>query len=57
MALSVVMVEKNKETFLDDLISKCKVGFQKLESNSYGPLVSDDHLNNVQNYIKLAKRW
>ena len=43
---------------MDDLITKVKnlkVGFQKLESNSYGPLVSDDHLNNVQNYIKLAK--
>ena len=59
MALSVVMVEKKiKKLFLDDLITKVKnlkVGFQKLESNSYGPLVSDDHLNNVQNYIKLAE--
>ena len=59
MALSVVMVEKKiKQPFMDNLITKVKslkVGSQKLESNSYGPLVSDDHLNNVQNYIKLAE--
>ena len=59
MALSVVLVEKKiKQPFMDNLITKVKslkVGFQKLESNSYGPLVSDDHLNNVQNYIKLAE--
>ena len=59
MALSVVMIEKKiKKIFLDNLVTKVKslkVGFEKLESNSFGPLVSDDHLNNVQNYIKLAK--
>ena len=59
MALSVVLVEKKiKQPFMDNLITKVKslnVGFQRLESNSYGPLVSDDHLNNVQNYIKLAE--
>ena len=57
MALSVVMVEKKiKDNFLNTLLDKTKrlkVGFDKLESNSFGPLISKDHLNNVENYIKI----
>ena len=59
MALSVAVVSSDiKEVFLESLIekvSKLKIGFEDLNANSFGPLVSKNHLNSVKNYIKMAK--
>ena len=59
MALSVVMVvSKIKETFLKSLtkkISNLKVSSDSYKSNSFGPLVSSDHLTRVKEYIDLAE--
>jgi len=59
MALSVAMVfPEIKEKFLKSLtkkVSSLKVGLDIIESNSFGPLISFDHMKNVKNYIKMAK--
>ena len=59
MALSVAVVSSDiKEVFLESLIekvSKLKIGFEDLNANSFGPLVSKNHLNSVKKYIKMAK--
>ena len=59
MALSVAVVSSDiKENFIKDLhqkVSKLKFGFEDLNSNSFGPLVSKEHLQSVENNIKLAE--
>ncbi|MFL2679804.1 MAG: CoA-acylating methylmalonate-semialdehyde dehydrogenase [Alphaproteobacteria bacterium] len=59
MALSVAVVFSNiKEKFLKSLktkTSKLKFGFDNLNSNSFGPLVSKEHLDSVKSYISMAK--
>ncbi len=59
MALSVAIVFSNiKEQFLDSLqkkVSRLKFGLDDLNSNSFGPLVSKDHLESVKNYIKISE--
>tara|TARA_B100000242_G_scaffold76049_1_gene49496 strand:- start:2040 stop:3575 length:1536 start_codon:yes stop_codon:yes gene_type:complete len=59
MALSVAVVSSDiKENFLKNLhqkVSKLKFGFEDLNSNSFGPLVSKEHLQSVENNIKLAE--
>ena len=59
MALSVAVVSSDiKESFLKNLhkkVSKLKFGFEDLNSNSFGPLVSKEHLQSVENNIKLAE--
>ncbi len=59
MALSVAVVFSNvKEKFIDSLtkkVSKLKYGLDDLNSNSFGPLVSKDHLEFVKNQIKMSE--
>ena len=60
MALSVAMVHTEvKNQFISSLTKKVntlKVGLDILESNNFGPLVSENHKNKVQNYISLAEK-
>ena len=59
MALSVAVVFSNvKEKFIDSLtqkVLKLKCGLDNLNSNSFGPLVSKEHLESVKNYIKMSE--
>ncbi len=59
MALSVaVVVSSVKEKFLESLqekVNKLKFGLDNLNSNSFGPLVSKEHLESVKNYIKMSE--
>ena len=59
MALSVAVVfSEVKDEFMDSLkkkVSKLKFGLDDLNSNSFGPLVSKEHLDSVRNYIKLSE--
>ena len=59
MALSVAIVFREvKEKFNEILLSKVlklKFGNDDLNSNSFGPLVSKEHLEKVRSYIKLAE--
>ena len=59
MALSVAVVHSDiKEEFVHSLkkkTSNLKFGFDELNSNSFGPLISKEHLESVSNYIKLAE--
>ena len=59
MALSVAVVfSEVKDKFMDSLkkkVSKLKFGLDDLNSNSFGPLVSKEHLDSVRNYIKLSE--
>ena len=54
MALSVAVVFKDiKEKFnksLKEKVSKLKFGHEDLNSNSFGPLVSKEHLESVKKY-------
>ena len=60
MALSVAMVTSEvKNEFISSLTEKVaslKVGLDILESNNFGPLVSENHKEKVQNYISLAEK-
>jgi len=60
MALSVAMVSSEiKEQFISKLtkkVSSLKVGLDIMESNNFGPLVSESHMEKVQNYISLAEK-
>ena len=59
MALSVAVVFSSvKKKFLESLqnkVSKLKFGLDNLNSNSFGPLVSKEHLESVENYIQMSK--
>ena len=59
MALSVAVVSLDiKDKFLESLkkkISKLKFGLDDLNSNSFGPLVTKEHLVSVENNIKIAE--
>ncbi len=59
MALSVAIVFSSiKSNFMDNLykkVSKLKYGLDDLDSNSFGPLVSKEHLESVKNYIKMSE--
>ena len=59
MALSVAVVHSDiKEEFIDIFKKKAsnlKFGFDDLNSNSFGPLISKEHLDSVSNYIKMAE--
>ncbi len=59
MALSVAVVSSDiKNMFLENLVEKVsqlKTGLNDLNSNSFGPLVSQEHLNSVKNYIKMSE--
>ncbi len=59
MALSVAVVfSEIKNKFMESLkkkVSKLKFGLDDLNSNSFGPLVSKEHLESVRNYIKLSE--
>ncbi len=59
MALSVAVVFSSiKGKFMDNLykkVSKLKYGLDDLNSNSFGPLVSKEHLESVKNYIKMSE--
>ena len=59
MALSVAMVSKKiKNKFTETLINKVeklKVGFEELDNNSFGPLVSKEHFDRVVKNIKIAE--
>ena len=59
MALSVAVVFSSiKSKFMDNLykkVSKLKYGLDDLDSNSFGPLVSKEHLESVKNYIKMSE--
>lgn len=59
MALSVaVLVGDIKEKFMDVLIKKTKelkVGLDINDSNSFGPLISADHLKKVKDYIDISE--
>ena len=56
MALSVAVVFSDiKDEFIDSLtkkVLKLKCGLDNLNSNSFGPLVSKEHLESVKNYIR-----
>ena len=58
MALSVAVVFSDiKDEFIQDLerkVQKLKFGLDDLHSNSFGPLVSKEHLESVKNYIDLS---
>ncbi len=58
MALSVAVVfSEIKEKFIENLkkkVSKLKFGLDDLNSNSFGPLVSEEHLESVKNYINMS---
>ena len=59
MALSVAVVFKDiKEKFnksLKEKVSKLKFGHEDLNLNSFGPLVSKEHLESVKKNISLAE--
>ena len=59
MALSVAVVSSDiKENFLKSLykkVSKLKFGFEDLNLNSFGPLVTKEHLESVEKNIKMAE--
>ena len=59
MALSVAIVFSSiKSKFMDNLykkVSKLKYSLDDLDSNSFGPLVSKEHLESVKNYIKMSE--
>ena len=59
MALSVAVVSAEiKNEFLKSLkekVLKLKFGSEDLNSNSFGPLVTMDHLKSVENNIKIAE--
>ncbi len=59
MALSVAVVFSDiKNEFIQDLerkVQKLKFGFDDLHSNSFGPLVSKEHLESVKNYIDMSE--
>ena len=59
MALSVAVVFKDiKEKFnksLKEKVSKLKFGHEDLNLNSFGPLVSKEHLESVKKNINLAE--
>ena len=59
MALSVAVVSSDiKDKFLESLkkkVSKLKFGLDDLDSNSFGPLVTKEHLESVKNNIKIAE--
>ena len=59
MALSVAVVFSSvKKRFLESLqnkVGKLKFGLDNLNSNSFGPLVSKEHLESVENYIQMSK--
>jgi malonate-semialdehyde dehydrogenase (acetylating)/methylmalonate-semialdehyde dehydrogenase len=59
MALSVAVVSsKIKNNFMENIqkkVSNLKFGFDDLNSNSFGPLVSKEHLKSVKNYINIAE--
>ena len=60
MALSVAVVFSDvKEKFLENLekkVIKLKFGLDDLNSNSFGPLVSREHLDSVMNYISMSEK-
>ena len=59
MALSVAVVSSDiKESFLENLnqkVSKLKFGFEDLDLNSFGPLVTKEHLKSVEKNISIAE--
>ncbi len=59
MALSVAVVFSDiKDEFIQDLerkVQKLKFGLDDLHSNSFGPLVSKEHLDSVKNYIDMSE--
>ena len=59
MALSVAVVSAEiKNKFLKSLkekVLKLKFGSEDLNSNSFGPLVTLEHLKSVENNIKIAE--
>ena len=59
MALSVAVVFSDiKDEFIQDLerkVQKLKFGLDDLHSNSFGPLVSKEHLESVKNYIEMSE--
>ena len=59
MALSVALVFSSvKEKFISILknkVSKLKFGLDDLNSNSFGPLVSKEHLESVKKYISMSE--
>jgi malonate-semialdehyde dehydrogenase (acetylating)/methylmalonate-semialdehyde dehydrogenase len=59
MALSVAVVFSDiKDEFIKDLerkVQKLKFGLDDLHSNSFGPLVSKEHLESVKNYIDMSE--
>ena len=59
MALSVAVVFSDiKDEFIKDLekkVQKLKYGLDDLNSNSFGPLVSKEHLESVKNYINMSE--
>ena len=59
MALSVAVVFSDiKDEFIKDLekkVQKLKFGLDDLNSNSFGPLVSKEHLESVKNYINMSE--
>ncbi len=59
MALSVAVVFSDiKDEFINDLkkkVHKLKFGLDDLNSNSFGPLVSREHLESVKNYINMSE--
>ena len=59
MALSVAVVFSDiKDKFIQDLerkVQKLKFGLDDLHSNSFGPLVSKEHLESVKNYIDMSE--
>ena len=59
MALSVAVVFSDiKDEFIQDLerkVQKLKFGLDDLHSNSFGPLVSKEHLESVKNYIDMSE--
>ncbi len=60
MALSVaVVISDIKDMFLENLqkkVNKLKVGLDDLNQNSFGPLVSKEHLDTVKNYINMSEK-
>ena len=60
MALSVAVVSSDiKENFLKTLhkkVSELKFGFEDLNLNSFGPLVTKEHLESVEKNIKMAEK-
>ena len=59
MALSVAVVFSDiKDEFIQDLerkVQKLKFGLDDPHSNSFGPLVSKEHLESVKNYIEMSE--